>query len=70
VRRFFASHPEAAFVLTTDEGYELLSSSLPRDVTVVATHRRFLRRGNAVLLGRTPQARAAAAEAPDAPRVQ
>jgi 4-amino-4-deoxy-L-arabinose transferase-like glycosyltransferase len=55
VTQFFSSHPGGAFLLTTDERYESLRSSLPSDVMVVETQRRFLRPGQAVLLGRVPR---------------
>ena len=68
VGRFFKVHPDMAFVLTTEEAYQSVESSLPTGVTVLASHRRFLRSGNAVLLGRRTQARAAAANPPDSSR--
>jgi 4-amino-4-deoxy-L-arabinose transferase-like glycosyltransferase len=55
VATFFNSHRGGAFLLTTDERYESIRSTLPSDVTVIDTQRRFLRPGQAVLLGRVPR---------------
>jgi 4-amino-4-deoxy-L-arabinose transferase-like glycosyltransferase len=61
VEKFFAEHPGSAFMLTTDSQLETLRSALPRDISVLATHRRFLRPGSVVLLGRASEEPATAA---------
>jgi 4-amino-4-deoxy-L-arabinose transferase-like glycosyltransferase len=53
VDRFFADHPDGAFVMTNDFEYEKLRTSLPADVKVLEERRRFLRKGSVLLLGRT-----------------
>ena len=43
VEAFFAAHPDAAFVITTDEAYQKIAGELPREITVLDSHPRFLR---------------------------
>ena len=52
VQSFFASHPGTAFIVTTEDAYRTLAPTLPTDVTVLDRHPRFLRPGDALLLGR------------------
>lgn len=63
VQKFFAEHPTTAFMLTTDSQLETLRPALPGDVSVLSTHRRFLRSGNVVLLGRSSTSAATASRA-------
>ncbi len=64
-RAFFDEHPHGAFLLTTGEQWEHLESSLPEDIKVVATRKRFLKQGSVVLLGRGAELTAAAAKSTD-----
>jgi 4-amino-4-deoxy-L-arabinose transferase-like glycosyltransferase len=66
VQKFFAEHPRGAFLLTTDSQWATLRPALPGDVSVLATHRRFLRPGNVVLLGRPGDNRVTASRPLDA----
>jgi hypothetical protein len=51
VRRFFDAAAEP-YLIACSEQFERLRGALPDDVSVVARQRRFLRRGDVVLLGR------------------
>ncbi|MBX7165080.1 MAG: glycosyltransferase family 39 protein [Pirellulales bacterium] len=61
VQQFLAASPTAC-VLTRADQFEALRGELPADVTILARQRRFLRKGEIVLLGR----RAATAAQPTA----
>ena len=52
VYRFFREHESDAFLLTTNDRYERLSSGLPADVCVLGRGRWFLRANEILLLGR------------------
>ena len=52
VPQFFAEHPQDAFLYTMDEQMPNLAPLLPRDVTVLETHRRLIKGGKVLLLGR------------------
>lgn len=52
ITAFFAEHPHG-YMLTRSDRLEDLRDELPRDITVLAQQRRFLRRHDLVLLGRT-----------------
>ncbi len=52
IQTFFGRHPGSAFVVTTGEEFERLSSILPSDVTVLESRPRFLHSGKVMLLGR------------------
>ena len=52
VPSFFANEHGPAFMFTTDEAYEGLSSSLPEDVVVLDSRPRFLHAGRVLLLSR------------------
>jgi 4-amino-4-deoxy-L-arabinose transferase-like glycosyltransferase len=51
ITAYFDDHPHG-YLLTRSDRLESLSDQLPRDVTVLAQQRRFLRRHDLVLLGR------------------
>jgi hypothetical protein len=53
VPSFFAKQDGPAFLFTTDEAYEGLSSSLPDDVVVLDSRPRFLHAGRILLLSRS-----------------
>jgi len=61
VNAFFASHPEAAFVITNDGQYEHLDGKLPPEVKVLETRRRLGVPGSVMLLGRETVATASKA---------
>ncbi len=68
VQAFFLAHPGSAFLITTDERLDRLESSLPGDVAILDSRRRFLQKGNVLLLGRrTTEATAHKPTAPAAP---
>ncbi len=52
IQTFFGQHTGSAFVVTTGEEFERLSSILPSDVTVLESRPRFLHSGKVLLLGR------------------
>jgi 4-amino-4-deoxy-L-arabinose transferase-like glycosyltransferase len=62
IQTFFGEHPGSAFVLTTREEFERLSSILPPDVTVLESRSRFLHSGKVLLLGRANPSAVAAAK--------
>ena len=62
VQSFFAAHPGTAFIVTTEDAYRTLAPTLPADVTVLDRHPRFLRPGDALLLGRADSSTAAKVE--------
>jgi 4-amino-4-deoxy-L-arabinose transferase-like glycosyltransferase len=53
ISEYFVAHPHDAFLVTTSSGYERIAEKLPAGIDVVARDRRFLRKGDIVLLGRT-----------------
>jgi len=53
ISEFFQTHPKDAFLVTTDKHYEGLASQLPPDVIVLTRDRRFLKKGQVLLLGRS-----------------
>lgn len=61
IGEFFASHASNAFLITTDDELARLDQPLPAGVTVLARQPRFLRPGNAVLVGRATESNATAA---------
>jgi len=64
----FLDRPASTFVITTERDLALIQAELPPDVVVVARHRRFLRRYDAVLLGRGTTPVIARHNDADAPR--
>ncbi len=70
VTAFFAEHPDAAFLITTDERIEQLDSALPPGVAVLDKRPRFLQDGNVLLLGRQNANAAATASQPAADGTQ
>ncbi len=52
VADFFDQHPKDAFLYTMEEQMSLLAPCLPRDVAVVESHRRLVKGGKVLLLGR------------------
>ncbi|MGD9724595.1 MAG: ArnT family glycosyltransferase [Pirellulales bacterium] len=61
VTAFFAAHPDAAFLITTDERIAKLESALPPGIDVLDKRPRFLQDGNVLLLGRPGGSSATAA---------
>ena len=52
VRHFFETHPQDAFLVTTDDRLPEIQTGVPGDVQVLEERRIFGKRGNVVLLGR------------------
>src|SRR5262249_6681390 len=66
VQAFFADHPGSTFLFPTDVQYQQPGASLPSDVKVLDTRRRFLQKGHVLLLGRvTPESATARLPAGD-----
>ena len=59
ISHFFATHPKDAFLVTTDKHYQSLASQLPADVAILIRDRRFLKKGEVLLLGRSTTAEVA-----------
>jgi 4-amino-4-deoxy-L-arabinose transferase-like glycosyltransferase len=64
VRQLFAV-PGSAFLVTRPDHLPMLAEALPADVTVLARQRRFLRKGELVLLGRRAESEPEVAVRPD-----